>query len=68
MKQLKYLLNDDGYFPGPNVKITEIKWYKESLFDKINVNDPFKKIGSSVSTIISGSHFQHEFIVISYKD
>ncbi len=35
-------MGDDGYIPGPKVKIINIQWYKESLFGVLNVNNPLR--------------------------
>ena len=61
-------MHDDGYVPGPKVKLTNIKWYKESLSGAWYVNNPFKKIGSAISKFATGSYLDHEFIVVSFYD
>jgi hypothetical protein len=61
-------MHDDGYIPGPKVKLTDIKWYKESLSDTWYVNNPLKKVGSAISNAVTGSYIDHEFIVVSYDD
>ena len=55
-------------FPHPLSKITWIKWYKESLFKNININNPINQAVSTVSKITSNIWLQHEFIVLSFYD
>ena len=55
-------------FPGPQTKITWIKWFKQSLFKNFSVNNPIQKAASAITKITSDYWLQHEFIVVSYYD